>query len=106
MSDSALPPSGYGTGYVTGGKSSGPSPSPSSTPSRTGALNAMAVASFVLVFVAGILAPVTIVMAYVAKAQIRRSGQAGGSLAKAAIVISCVYLAAGTVVAMLYAFVV
>jgi hypothetical protein len=74
-------------------------------PSAGSALNPMAVTAFVLALFVGILAPVTMVMAYAAKTQMRRSGQSGGSLAKAAIIISGVYLVAGAVVATLYVFV-
>jgi hypothetical protein len=65
-------------------------------------LNPLAVAAFTIAMFVGVLAPVTGVMGLAAQAQIRSSGQAGAGLARAAVIISGVYLVLGLVVAALY----
>ncbi len=55
-----------------------------STQERVPGVNTMAIASLVFAF---LLPPIGIVMAHVAKAQIRRTGEGGRGLATAALVI-------------------
>lgn len=73
-------------------------------PTGTAGLNRLAVAAFTIAMFFGFLAPVTCAMGLAARAQIRSSGQAGAGLARAAVVISVVYLTIGLVVAGLYFF--
>ncbi len=58
--------------------------------------NVLATVSLVLVVALGaFLSPVTLVMAYVARAQIKKTGERGADLALAALVISYVFLFIG-----------
>lgn len=58
--------------------------------------NLLAKISLVLVVVFGaFISPVTIVMAFIARAQIKRTGQRGADVAFAALVVSFVFLGIG-----------
>jgi hypothetical protein len=72
-----------------------------------GEVNRLAVTSFaVALFFGWFAAPVTMPLAYVARNQIRRSGQGGAALAKAALVISFIYLTLAITVFILWSYVV
>lgn len=66
-------------------------------------VNRLAAASFAAALFLGlVIAPLTLPLSYVAQRQIRVSGESGASLARAATVISAVYLVVGLVVVGLY----
>ncbi len=66
-------------------------------------VNRLAAASFVAALFLGlVIAPLTLPLSYVAQRQIRTSGESGASLARAATIISAVYLVIGLVVVGLY----
>ncbi len=63
-----------------------------------GPRNALATVSLVLVvLVGGFLSPITLIMAHVARAQIKRTGERGADIALAALVVSYVFLFIGVV---------
>jgi hypothetical protein len=68
-------------------------------PVNSGPRNALATASLVLVVLLGaFLSPITLIMAYAARAQIKRTGERGADVALAALVVSWVFLVVGLVV--------
>jgi hypothetical protein len=61
-----------------------------------GSTNMLARISMALVVVLGaLISPVTLVMAFIARAQIKRSGQGGADIAIAALVVSALFLGIG-----------
>ncbi|WP_142386891.1 hypothetical protein [Mycobacterium hubeiense] len=107
MPDSALPPSKFGAGYTAAGAASvQPAVTAAPAPLEIARVNVLAVVSFVgALFLGPIAAPVTLPLAYFARARIPHTGECGGRLANAAIIISIGYLMIGVVVAALYVFV-
>jgi hypothetical protein len=81
-------------------------PTPAAAPERRDVVtvpdaerNPLATVSLVLVVLFGaFLSPITLVMAHVARAQIKRTGERGAGLALAALVVSYVFLFIGLVV--------
>jgi hypothetical protein len=116
VADPVLPPSKFVAGYTVGATASAPPTAASASQSAgwqgssgtatvasPGDLNRLAVFAFVLaLFLGWLTAPLTIPLAYKARDQIRRSGQDGASLAKAALVISVIYLTLAITVLMLW----
>jgi hypothetical protein len=120
MADSVLPPSRFGAGYTVGASTPGgsaqpgapvsaPTPGPAAAPTVDGAAalpstgaHPLAVASFLLVLLLGpFVVPLTVPLSLFARSQISRTGQGGAGLVKAALALSCIYLAAGVVVLVL-----
>lgn len=106
MTNPALPPSRFGAGFSTGGATA---PSPASGPVRPPVgprLNRLASGTFVAALFLGIVvAPLTLLLAFVAQRQIARSGEGGAALARAAAIISGVYLFLLAVVLGLYLYI-
>lgn len=108
MADSAVPPSKFGAGFTTGSATAPPpapvSPRPGSAVLNQAApLNKLAVGTFVAALFLGlVVAPFTLPLALVAQRQIQDSGESGAGLARAAVIISGVYLIFGVVVLGLY----
>ncbi|KUI39021.1 DUF4190 domain-containing protein [Mycobacterium sp. GA-2829] len=104
MADPTLPPGKFGAGYVAGGAKGGPAAvftAPTVSPAPP--LNRLAVATFVTTLVFGLVAALfTLPLSYVAHRQIEASGESGSGLARAAMVISGLYLLIGFVVVGLY----
>ncbi|KUI25569.1 hypothetical protein AU196_22390 [Mycobacterium sp. IS-1742] len=104
MADSTLPPGRFGAGYVSGGAARAQHAgftAPALPPDPP--LNRLAVATFVTALVFGLAAAlITLPLSYVAHRQIETSGQGGAGLARAAMVISGLYLVIGLVVVGLY----
>lgn len=104
MADPTLPPGKFGAGYISGGSAWAPSAAltaPALPPAPP--LNRLAAATFVAALAFGlVVALMTLPLSYVAHRQIETSGQTGMGLARAAMVISGVYLVIGIVVAGLY----
>lgn len=104
MADPTLPPGRFGAGYISGGATWAPAAgftAPAVSPGPP--LNRLAVATFVMTLVFGLPAALfTLPLSYVAHRQIETSGQSGSGLARAAMVISGVYVVIGVVVAGLY----
>ncbi|MGV0715834.1 hypothetical protein ABQE93_10550 [Mycolicibacterium sp. XJ662] len=72
----------------------------------TSRLNRLAAVTFGAALLFGlVVAPVTLPLSYLAQRQIQASGDSGASLARAAMLISAVYLVIGAVVIGLYVFV-
>lgn len=109
MAGSALPPSKFGAGFSVGGAAAAPPRpargiSPTASPGSVGPrLNRLAIATFVTaLFLGWLVAPFTLPLSIVAKRQIAVSGEGGGALARAATIISGVYLALLVVLLGLY----
>ncbi len=104
MADPTLPPGRFGAGYICGGATWAPAArlnAPALSPAPP--LNRLAVATFVTTLVFGLPAALfTLPLSYIAHRQIETSGQSGSGLARAAMVISGVYVVIGVVVVGLY----
>ncbi|OBF48765.1 DUF4190 domain-containing protein [Mycolicibacterium monacense] len=104
MADSTLPPGRFGAGYISDGATWAPAAgftAPELSPAPP--LNRLAVATFVTTLVFGLATALfTLPLSYVAHRQIETSGQGGSGLARAAMVISGVYVVVGAVVVGLY----
>lgn len=104
MADPTLPPGRFGAGYISGGATGAPATgftAPALPPAPP--LNRLAVATFVTTLVFGLAAALfTLPLSYVAHRQIETLGQSGSGLARAAMVISGLYLVIGLVVVGLY----
>lgn len=101
MADSALPPGRFGAGYTVGGMT--PAPPAAPAPPLARRLNRLAAATFgAALFFGLVVAPFTLPLSYLAQRQVQASGQDGAGLAKAAMLISALYLVIGAVVIVLY----
>jgi hypothetical protein len=111
VADPVLPPSRFGAGYTVGAPAAAPAataPFAFAGPAIAGAnsvvvpaarVNRLAVLALVAVLLLGpFVALLTIALSLTAGMQIKRSGQGGAGLAKAALAISCIYLVFGIVV--------
>jgi Domain of unknown function (DUF4190) len=79
-----------------------PLPAPATADIADSGSNLLARISLVLVVIFGaFISPVTIVMAFIARAQIKRTGQRGADVAFAALVVSFVFLGIGVLSAAL-----
>jgi hypothetical protein len=65
-------------------------------------VNGLAIASLVLALVPVVPAPVTVILGFVARSQIRRTGERGAGLAAAAITISCAVMIAAVLYVVLH----
>ncbi|SBS75489.1 conserved exported hypothetical protein [uncultured Mycobacterium sp.] len=118
MPDSVLPPSRFGAGYTVGATPptagppvtrapAQPTTGPVAAPPPAGVssnapISSLALTSFVLVLLMGpFIAPLTIPLSLVARRRIAQTGIGGIGLAKAALAMSCIYLVAAAVVAIL-----
>lgn len=89
-------PSPYGTPQAGGPPQPPPYGAPSDyQPPRQAGTNGFAIASLVCAFVCS---PLGIIFGFVARGQIRRTGQGGDGLALAGIILSVVFLVLGIVV--------
>lgn len=102
----ALPPvstASHQVGTVLGASSMTAHPGSATVSAPQAELNRLAAVSFLLVvFLGPLVAWLTLPMAYLAQRQTGGNGQGGTGLAKAALVISCAYLALGLAVLFLY----
>jgi hypothetical protein len=118
MADPQLPPSRFGAGYVVGSPATAPSATaptvvapanptqpgggPGAPMIASAGVNPLAVAAFGLIVLFGPFAiPLSLPLAYVARAQLTSSSQGGGGLAKAAIALNFVYVAVAATVVVL-----